>query len=51
VAVEGRVGVDEGVKVFDGEGKGVLKSAAVGTTEGEPAQPTSNEMKTTAKSV
>jgi hypothetical protein len=51
VAVEGRVGVDGGVKVFDGEGKGVLKSVAVGITEGEPVQLTTNEMKTAAKSV
>ena len=51
VVVEGRVGVDGGVKVFDGEGKGVLKSVAVGITEGEPVQLTTNEMKTAAKSV
>ena len=51
MAVEGRVGVDGGVKVFDGEGEGVLKNVAVGIMEGEPAQLTSNEMKTAANSV
>ena len=51
VVVEERVGVEEGVEVFDGEWKGVLIRIAVGVMEEEAAQLTSNEMKTAAKSV
>ena len=51
MVVEERVGVEGGVDVFDGVGKGVLIRIAVGVTEEEAAQLTSNEMKTAANSV
>jgi len=51
VGVDGRVGVEGGVKVFDGESERVLTRAAVGITEGEIAQLTRNEMKIAANSV